>query len=253
VEYSINKLAKMAGVTTRTLRYYDQIGLLHPAYTTDAGYRVYTTCEVDLLQQILFFRALDMELSSIKALITAPDFDQHEALAKHLAALQAKKMQMEALIATVEKTIDSMKGKEDMNDAEKFEGFKQKMIDENEQRYGDEVRERWGADVYAKSQKKVTGMTQEQWTEVERLSQAVNDTLKAAFEQGDPAGELAQEACDLHRQWLCYFWADGMYSKEAHLGLAQMYCGDPRFKAHYDAIADGCAEFLRDAMEIYAE
>jgi len=138
-----------------------------------------------------------------------------------------------------------------MSDAERFEGFKQKMIDENEENYGDEVRERWGSDSYAKSQKKVKNMTQEQWTDVEKLSQEVNDTLKAALEDGDPSGELAQKACDLHRQWLCCFWTDDMYSKEAHMGLAQMYCDDPRFKAYYDEIADGAAELLRDAMEIY--
>lgn len=81
----------------------------------------------------------------------------------------------------------------------------------------------------------------------------INELLKEAFEEGNPAGELAQEACDLHRQWLCVFWKDGTYSKEAHKGLAEMYVADERFKAYYDSIEAGCAEFLRDAIRIYCE
>jgi DNA-binding transcriptional MerR regulator len=251
MEYTIKKLAKLAGVTTRTLRYYDEIGLLRPAYVTNAGYRMYSGTQVDILQHILFYRALDMELGEIKSLIHAPDFNQQTALEKHLVMLKAKRDHMEGLITTVEKTITAMKGSATMSDAEKFEGFKQKMIDENEEKYGDEVRDRWGADSYKASQQKVKNMSKEQWKEVEALSQEVNDALKAAVEEGDPAGELAQKACDLHRQWLCYFWADGMYSKEAHKGLAEMYCQDERFKAYYEKIAPGTAEFFREAMDVY--
>ena len=138
-----------------------------------------------------------------------------------------------------------------MTGAEKFEGFKRKMIDENEKKYGDEVRDRWGADSYKKSQQKVKHMTQEQWTKVESLAEGIAGQLRIAVEEHDPAGEAAQKACDLHRQWLCHFWTDDMYTKEAHRGLAQMYCDDPRFKAHYDEITEGAAEMLRDAMEIY--
>jgi DNA-binding transcriptional MerR regulator len=251
VDYPINKLAKLAGVSTRTLRYYDQIGLLKPAYTTDAGYRMYSTREVDALQHILFYRALDFELGAIKKLLAAPEFDRQVALLEHLEALKARKKQIGRLISTVEKTITTIEKGSTMTDAEKFEGFKQEMLDENERKYGDEVRETWGADAYAQSAAKVKNMTQEQWDETERLREEINTNLNAAVADGDPSGELAQRACDAHRQWLCYFWPDGMYSKEGHLAMAEMYCSDPRFKKHYEDVVEGGAEFLRDAMKVY--
>ena len=142
-----------------------------------------------------------------------------------------------------------MKGEITMSDKEKFEGFKQKLIDDNEKQYGEETRAKYGDDVIERSNAKVKGMTEEQYVEVENLSQEFNKMLKMAFEQGDPTSELAQKACELHKYWLCYFWDS--YSKEAHIGLAQMYVDDPRFTEYYDKIAYGCAVFLRDAVQIY--
>lgn len=251
MDYSISELAQLAGISTRALRHYDAIGLLPPAYATDAGYRKYTTDEVDRLQEILFYKELGMELGEIASLIGQAGYDRTEALQTHLAQLVARRDRMDEVITTLQRTIDSMKGKTTMTDAEKFEGFKQEMLDKNEENYGDEVRERWGADSYEASRKKVARMTKEQWDEVESLSIKIDEMLKAAVEEGDPASTLAQEACDLHRQWLCYFWPDGLYTKEMHRNMGSMYVADPRFKAHYDAIAPGAAEFFNDALEVY--
>ncbi|GAE88278.1 transcriptional activator tipA [Acetivibrio straminisolvens JCM 21531] len=136
-----------------------------------------------------------------------------------------------------------------MTDKEKFEGFKQRMIDENEKNYGEEIRAKYGDEQVNESYKKIKGMTKEQYEELEKLSLELNETLKQAFATGNPAGELAQKAADLHRQWLCYFW--GSYSKEAHAGLAKMYVEDERFTAYYDKEQPGTAKFLRDAILIY--
>ena len=81
--------------------------------------------------------------------------------------------------------------------------------------------------------------------------QGAKEALVAAMAAGDPTGEDAHRAADLHRQWLCKFWKDGTYSKAAHLGLAEMYVADDRFKAYYEAVAPGAAEFLRDAIKAY--
>jgi hypothetical protein len=137
----------------------------------------------------------------------------------------------------------------EMTDKEKFEGIMQELIDDNEQKNGAEVREKHGDEAINRSNAKVNGMTKEQYTEVERLSQEFNDTLKFAYEQGDPSSELAQKACDLHKRWLCCFW--GQYSKEAHINVTQMYVNDLRFTAYYDKITPGCAVFLHDAVKIY--
>lgn len=137
------------------------------------------------------------------------------------------------------------------NQKENFESFKQKLIADNEQNYGAEVRGKYGNDAVDASNAKVAGMTEEEWKRAQVLGEQINETLKAALAVGNPAGETAQRACALHKEWLCMFWAEGMYSKEAHKLLADGYVADERFKAYYDKIADGCAEFLRDAIHIY--
>ena len=249
VEYTVQGLSSLAGVSTRTLRYYDEIGLLKPAKINSSGYRIYGEEEVDRLQQILFYRELGVQLDKIKEIITSPSFDRITALREHREKLLEKRKQLDLLIENVEKTIALTEGKIKMSDREKFEGFKRKLIDENEKKYGKEIREKYGEDAVNNSNKKFLNMTQEQYEEFEKLSAEMLDTLKAAFATGDPAGELAQKAADLHRQWLCYTW--DTYSKEAHAGLAQMYVYDERFRAYYDKEQSGLAEFLRDAILIY--
>lgn len=140
-----------------------------------------------------------------------------------------------------------------MSDKEKFEGFKDKMIAENEQKYGKEIREKYGDDTVNATNAKFKGTTEEKMQEAEELRIRIEETLAEAFANGDPASELAQSVCEMHKKWLCIFWAEGMYSKVAHKGLADMYVADDRFRANYDKIAPKCTEFLRDAIYIYCE
>lgn len=249
MEYTVQKLGKIAGVSTRTLRYYDEIGILKPARINSSGYRIYGQWEIDRLQQILFYRELGVSLESIKDIVTAPSFDGRAALREHRMKLLEKRQQLDILITNVDKTIALTEGRIIMTNKEKFEGFKQKMIDENEKKYGEEIRAKYGNEQVEKSNKKVKNMTEEQYTEIEKLAVDVTATLKEAFATGDPAGELAQKAADLHRRWLSYYWDS--YSKEAHAGVAQMYVDDERFTAYYDKEQPGTAEFLRDAIFIY--
>lgn len=249
MEYTVQKLARMAGISTRTLRYYDEIGILKPARINSSGYRIYGQSEVDQLQQILFYRELGLALDRIKEIITDPSFNGAKALREHREQLLDRRKQLDLLIANVEKTIASTEGRITMSDQEKFEGFKKQMIEENEKKYGQEIREKYGEDAVNKSNQKVMNMTPEQHAEVTRLAEEVTAVLAEAFAQGDPASDLAQKAADLHRQWLTFYWSD--YSKEAHANLAQMYVDDERFKSYYDAKQPGTAEFLRDAIHIY--
>lgn len=130
---------------------------------------------------------------------------------------------------------------------------RQKLLDENEVRYGAEARKKYGAEAVGASLQKVKGMSDEAWARAQALSTEINETLKAALLEGDPAGETAQRACGLHRQWLCLFWPEGLYSRQAHRVLGESYVSDPRFTAYYNQIAPGCAAFLRDALNIYCE
>lgn len=251
MEYTVNHLAKLSGVSTRTLRYYDKIGLLKPLRIGSNGYRIYGDEQIDLLQQILFYRNLDFCLEDIKSIVTAPDFDREQALADHLIMLEARRQQMELLIQNVKKTMASMKGEAVMNDAEKFEGFKKDLIKENEETYGQEVRSRYGDHTIDTSNAKLAGMTPAQWNEAQQLEETIGRLLTEAIQTANPASPIAQELCETHKIWLTMFWPDNTYTKEAHLALAKGYVTDPRFKAYYDKIVTGGAEFLRDALTIY--
>jgi DNA-binding transcriptional MerR regulator len=249
MEYTVQKLGKLAGISTRTLRYYDEIGILKPARINSSGYRIYGQAEVDRLQQILFYRELGVSLDRIKEIVMSSSFNGASALREHREKLLEKREQLDLLIANVEKTIALTEGRITMSDKEKFEGFKKKMIDDNEQKYGKEIREKYGEETVEKSNAKLMNMTADEYDTVTKLAKQVEETLAQAFATGNPAGELAQKAADLHKQWLTFYWTE--YSKEAHAGLAQMYVDDERFKAYYDKEQPGTAEFLRDAIRIY--
>lgn len=249
MEYTVQKLAHMAGVSSRTLRYYDEIGILKPARISSSGYRVYGQAQVDRLQQILFYRELGLGLADIRDIINAPSFDCLQALIQHREKLLDKRDHIDLLIASVEKSIAMTEGRIKMNDAEKFEGFKQKLVDDNEARYGHEIRALYGDVRVDQSNRRVKEMSEEQYNNADKLNAAVLDTLQAALASGDPRSEPAQKTAALHRQWLGYFWPG--YSKEAHAGLARLYAEDERLAAYYDRLRPGAAAFLRDAILIY--
>lgn len=150
--YTIKEIADLAGVTTRTLRYYDEIGLLAPADTGDNGYRYYDTGSLLRLQQILFFRELDVPLKEIQSAMRRPDFDLLRALEKHREALEQRLERMADLIDTVDKTIATLQGEWIMSAEEYFEGF-------DEKRYEAEVQERWAARRSSNSRSSVGAAT----------------------------------------------------------------------------------------------
>lgn len=249
MEYTVQKLAQLAGISTRTLRYYDEVGILKPARISSSGYRIYGQKEVDRLQQILFYRELGVNLDKIKDIITIPTFDELKALNEHRDNLLEKRKQLDLLIANLDKTIMSKERGVILSDKEKFAGFKKKLIEDNEKKYGKEAREKYGDQAVDRSNNTLNNMTQEDYDRVTRLGEDVMKTLHEAFQTGNSAGELAQKAADLHRQWLSFYWDS--YTKEAHAGVAQMYVDDERFTAFYDKDQPGLAQFFRDAIFVY--
>jgi aspartokinase len=167
----------------------------------------------------------------------------------HREKLLAKREQIDRLIANVNKTLDEKEGRTKMSDKEKFEGFKKRMIEENEKKYGKEIREKYGEETINASNAKMMNMTQEQYDAFAKLGEKLSQTLVKAMETGGPTSELAQKTADLHKQWLMCTWSK--YTKEAHSGVAQLYVDDERFTAYYDKIKLGAAKFLRDAVHIY--
>lgn len=251
MEYTIRKLAQLSGVSSRTLRYYDEIGLLRPSRATAAGYRVYGEKEVDLLQQILFYRALDMPLAEIGRIVHTPGFDHAAALRGHLAALRERQEQLDLLIHTVTKTLASLEGDVPMQDTQKFEGFKQRLVRENEAQYGAEVREKHGDAAADEANARLLRMSSDEYGRFraleEEIRQAANEAVRAHKE---PTGETGRRITALHREWLGFTW--GEVAPEAHAGLAQMYPADERFTAYYDHEVPGCAQFLCDAVQFWA-
>lgn len=245
----INELVKVSGVSHRTLRYYDEIGLLRPR-VHDNGYREYTEAEVNLLQQILFYRELGFPLQKIKEILQSPAFTIKTALHEQRELLIAKRDYVDRMIETVTKTLQSIEEGKDMTNEEKFNVFKTKLIEKNEQQYGKEIRERHGEEAVLASYGKLKELTEEQYKAVNQLEEMLFERLKEAMDVGDPRSEVAFEVAELHKRWLSFYWPK--YTKAAHNGLAQMYVLDERFIAYYDGrVGTGATQFLHDAIENY--
>ena len=251
MEYSINELSKIAKISTRTLRYYHEIDLLKPKRINSSGYRIYGENEVDKLQQILFYKAMEFKLEDIKNIVNSPSFDIMLALDNHKKELIKRRDEIDLLIENVEKTISYKKGEIKMSDKEKFEGFKKDLVKQNEEKYGKEIREKYGDKQVDQSNRKMLGLSEEEFRKFEQLGRDIIEKLKEAMEENDPSGEKAQEACELHKKWLGYSW--NFYTKEAHRSLGEMYVSDERFKKYYDNNKLGMAEFFRNALDIYTK
>jgi DNA-binding transcriptional MerR regulator len=252
MEYSIRELADLSGVTTRTLRWYDQIGLLKPCRIAESGYRCYGPAEVNRLQDILYFRALGVELARIKECLDDPSFDRPAALKSHLAALEEERNRLDELIRSVRETLEAEERNEAMHDEKKFEAFKRKAVEENEAKYGKEVRRRYGDQEADRANAAVMGMSREQYENQTTLDEEIRRRLEAAVNAGqNPSDDEGREIVRLHKRWLV---GTGMpYEVNRHKGIAELYVADERFTAYYDRTVSGCARFLRDAVQIWAE
>lgn len=248
MEYSIKELSQLAGVSARTLRYYDQIDLLKPSRINKAGYRYYGQEELSLLQQILFYRERGFELKTIKKIINDKDFDMLTAMEEHLLELKKQKASTEALILTVKNTIRHMKGEYHMKDTEMFETIKEKRLQENEQKYGAESREKYGAEQVDASNRGIKNLSDEQWARylflekeiLKRLEEGINNVMTVDSKE-------AEEIVILHKEWLSFTLPN--YAAPIHKGIAAMYVEDERFTKYYDRNVKGCAELLNNAVQ----
>ena len=248
MEYSIHELSRLSGVSTRTLRWYDSQGLLKPGRVTEAGYRLYGPAEVDRLQQILFYRALGVELARIGAILDDPSFDRLDALRGHLAALEKEEGRIQELIHTVKRTILSEERNEFMSDEAKFEAFKRRTVTHNEEVYGAEIRTKYGDQEVDEANAAVMGLTQAQYQEWTDLGREIQERLEAAVQAGlSPEGEEGKEITALHRRWLTF--VGNRYDPARHRGIVELYVMDERFTAYYDQAVPGCAAFLRASIE----
>lgn len=249
--YTIGEIAAISGVSTRTLRFYEESGLLVPSRSAN-GYRRYSTADVDRLQEILLLRHMGMAVQDIAQALSSTRDERKNALVRHLDSLKSERKRLDDLISTVERTIEHLEKGTPMSNKAKFEGMKQQLVSDNERTYGAEVRERWGDDAADDANRKMLNLSEEQFERFQELGREINETLEAAVRTGaDPAGEMGERACAMHKEWLGYTW--NFYTPEAHQGLAEMYVADERFTAYYDGNVEGCAAWLRDAILAWAK
>ncbi|MBO0432299.1 MerR family transcriptional regulator [Enterococcus sp. DIV0660C] len=250
MEYTIKKIAELSGVSPRTLRFYDEIGLLKPAKINSSGYRIYGAKEIDRLQQILFYRSLEFKLEQIQELLNQPDFDQQQALRNHQQLLLKKRAQIDALLTTVQKTLTSYEGGITMSDQEKFEGFKQQKISENEEQFGQEIREKYGEKTVEEANQKWANMTEQQFQEMQVIEEQLLTDLATYLTQPELDQPLAKAIFDAHKEWLAFSWST--YTPQAHQGLGQMYLADERFTAYYDdRSGNGATKALNEIIQYY--
>lgn len=247
MEYAIRELAALAGVSARTLRWYDRIGLLRPSRIGENGYRYYDSEAVSRLEMILFYRAIGLELKRIRVLLDDPGLDRRAALRAHLTALEAEQVRLSGRICAVKRAMDAEERNEVIMDAKKFEQFKQDTLRKNEEQYGREARQRYGDSAVSASNQKIQGLTQEEYADWQALGESIRARLEAAVAAKDaPDGPEGRAIAALHRRWLGYAWKT--YNPGMHRGLVEMYVQDDRFRAYYDTAVPGCAQFLRDAV-----
>lgn len=252
MEYRIQQLAKLAGVSTRTLRYYDEIGLLSPSRVSESGYRYYRDAEVNLLQQILFYRERKLSLDVIAQILHQPDFNVEQALKEHLEALSAEQTRLSALIQTVQQTLAHLKGEFPMNDQQKFEAFKQETIQRQENQYGAEARQKYGNAAVDTAKQCFLALSEADYQAYQGVENTLFSRLEEAVRNGRaPQSEAGKEILLLHRKWLSFTWKS--YSPQAHCGLAAVYQADERFRDYYDRNIPGCTEFLCAAVQHWAD
>lgn len=252
-DWSIQEIARHAGTTSRTLRHYDDIGLLPPSRIARNGYRHYDQSALVRLQRILLLRDLGLGLPQIASALDASTdtgaVGEASALESHLAYLREEQNRLARQIASVETTINTLKEGGSLMAENMFDGF-------DHTQYKEEVEERWGKKAYADSDRWWRGLTETERAEwQQRVSDLGRDWIAAAESGADPASDEAQALAQRHVEWLTSMPGTPRASKGYVNGLGEMYVADPRFGANY-ATADGGtrgAEFVRDALRIYAE
>jgi DNA-binding transcriptional MerR regulator len=243
--YTIKKLAEFAGVSVRTLHYYDEIGLLKPEYRRSNGYRYYGDKAIARLQQIMFFRELGFGLDEIKRIMSRPDFNMVEALEGHRALLTKQAERLSELLKTVDLTIKKMKGEAEMTIKEYYQGFSDEQIE----KYRQEVRERWGEDALKDSEARVMKMGKEKFAAIQAEGGVIFKTIADNMAKGYDS-EFIQKQVAKWRAWLENF---SHYSDEAVLGLGRAYRQDKRFAKFFRKIHKDLPEFLTKAIEHYCE
>ena len=235
------ELADIAGISVRTLHYYDTIGLLSPEIDRENGYRNYSDQDVSTLQQILFFRQLNFKLTQIKDILNSPKYHQTEALLEQKDIILKEQTRLNNILKLIDKTIQAERGEITMTNEEKFSG-----VDFSHNPYEQEAREKWGDEKVEQANQNLKKMgTKEAEREFDEIY-----TQLADLRHLDPEADAAQQEIG---KWYDFLNKVGEYTPEMFKNLGEMYTADERFTKNIDKYGDGLAEFMKEAMTVYYE
>ncbi|MEV0584646.1 MerR family transcriptional regulator [Nonomuraea sp. NPDC050310] len=249
MSFSVGQVARLAGITVRTLHHYDEIGLLSPGERSAAGYRRYTDDDLVRLQQILFYRELDFGLEEIAVILDDPQVDEMTHLRRQHELLQVRLGRVQDLLAAVELAMEARGSSITLTAAERLEVFGSFKPEEHEA----EAERRWGGGrEFAESRRRVASYGKAEWLQLreegEQLMREVAQALKAGLEPDDPR---VMDLAERHRGYISRWFYDCGYA--VHRGLGQLYVEDPRFTEAVDQVMPGVAAFLREAIEANAD
>lgn len=246
MSYTVHELSKLAGVSTRTLHYYDEIGLLKPSSVKENGYRQYGEKELLKLQQILFFRELDFPLKEIMKMITSSGFDMREALNGHKKLLRVKGDRIRRLLITIDRTIEKLKGGDKMKNDDLFASFDDTQM----KKYREEAKRRWGhTEAYKQSMQRTKHWTKEDYRHIKEKGDAFTKELARAMDMDFKSNEV-QELIRQHHEGIEVFYDLPL---NGYRLIGNMYVEDKRFTAFYERYRTGLAQFMKNAINYYCD
>lgn len=250
--WTVKELARLSGVSVRTLHHYDAVGLLRPACVGENGYRYYGREELLRLQQILLHRELALPLAQIAQLLDAPGFDRAKALRAHRQTLVAEAARYRRLVRTIDQTLAALEGETDMDEKDLYRGF----APEKQAGYEDWLVGRYGPGMreeIAASKAKLKGASAADMARLQADAEAIEAGMAKALEEGLPADSSPVQALmRRHHDWVAAFWRKPP-APEAFAGLGRLYQEHPDFRARYDGRAAGLTDYLAEAMRVFAE
>lgn len=248
--YTVKKLAELSGVSVRTLHFYDEIGLLKPAYCGDNRYRYYEEEQLLMLQQILFFRELGLPLNEIQRIITSKEFDKVKALKTHRAILEKQRARTKELLAVIDKTINHLEGNTMMKPEELYHGFdpaKQKEYEKYLVKYHGTAAE----ELLIQSKNRTAKWDKDEWDSIKNQGDALYKELAAAIDAGlRPESDEVQVIILRHYQLQSRFYD---LTKHVYIGLSELYDQHPDFKKFFDVYHPKMIEFIGKGIEFFAD
>lgn len=245
-KYSISILANIAGVTVRTLQYYDKIGLLKPFERKKSGYRYYRKEELYKLQQIMFFKELDFPLKKIKNILENPDFDLVSALSRQRKELEKRATRLTVLLNTIDKTLIQLNEDNEMvTEKELYEGFSKEEV----HAWKEEVELKYSSELVNESRENVKNMTKADFRKVKTEQEQIAKDLSLLMDKPIESDEVQAVIKRHHTNNERFYKTDATVYK----GLADMYVSDPRFAEFYNKYRQGLANFIRKSMHCFAD